>query len=129
MQARKLMRQGAAACPDNEDVWLEGARLQTPANAKSVLAEAVQHLPRSVKIWMQASALEQSGAAKRRVLRRALEFVPNSVVLWEAAVELEEDEGNARIMLSRAVECVPHAVPMWLALAHLEPYAEARKVR
>jgi pre-mRNA-processing factor 6 len=128
VQARKLMRQGAAACPESEDVWLEGARLQTPANAKSVLAEAVRHLPRSVKIWAQAAALEQSAAAKRRVLRRALEFVPNSVALWQAAVELEDDESNARLMLSRAVECVPHATAMWLALAHLQPYAEARAV-
>jgi pre-mRNA-processing factor 6 len=125
--ARKVIKQGCEVCPDNEDVWLEAARLQTPDNAKTVLANAVHHLPQSVKIWLRAAQLESSDIKKKVVLRRALEFVPNSVKLWRTAIELEDEE-DARIMLSRAVECVPHSVDMWLALARLETYENARKV-
>ena len=76
-----MIRDGCVACPANEDVWLEAARLQTPENAKTVLAEAVKKIPQSVKIWLQAASLESNITMRRRVLRRALEVVPNSVKL------------------------------------------------
>ena len=53
----QVIRDGCKACPANEDVWLEAARLQTRENAKSVLAEAVKKIPQSVKIWVQAGIL------------------------------------------------------------------------
>ena len=46
--ARQVIRDGCRACPASEDVWLEAARLQTPENAKTVLAEAVKKIPQSV---------------------------------------------------------------------------------
>eukprot|EP00823_Brevimastigomonas_motovehiculus_P003452 TRINITY_DN2105_c0_g1_i1.p1 TRINITY_DN2105_c0_g1~~TRINITY_DN2105_c0_g1_i1.p1 ORF type:complete len:949 (+),score=251.05 TRINITY_DN2105_c0_g1_i1:394-2847(+) len=125
--ARELIQKGCEACPTNEDVWLEAARLQTPKNAKSILAKAVKHIPTSVKIWIYAANLEEDASAKKAVLRRALEFIPNSVKLWKTAIELESPE-DARIMLGRAVELVPQSVEMWLALARLETYENARKV-
>ena len=30
LQARKLIQEGCEVCPNNEDVWLEAARLHTP---------------------------------------------------------------------------------------------------
>jgi len=128
-QARSLIREGCLACSKNEDVWLEAAKLNTPENAKRILAEAVEHLPQSVKIWMHAADMEETNKAKRRVLRKALELVPNAVRLWKAAVELES-AADARIMLSRAVEdgCCPLSVELWLALAQLESYENARAV-
>ena len=84
----------------SEDVWLEAARLQTPQNAKVVLANAVRQIPRSVNIWMQAMKLEDDKEGKKVVLRRALEFIPQSVKLWKAAVSLEEEE-DAKIMLGQ----------------------------
>lgn len=127
VQARKLIAQGCEACPENESVWLEAARLQNPENAKAILASALRHVTHSVSIWLRAADLENDIEDKKRVLRRALEFIPNSVKLWKTAIELE-DEDDARIMLGHAVECVPHSVEMWLALAHLETYENARKV-
>jgi pre-mRNA-processing factor 6 len=53
--ARKTIKQGCEICPDNEDVWLEASRLQTPDNARSVLANAVRHLPGSVKVSRKVS--------------------------------------------------------------------------
>ncbi|XP_023221900.1 pre-mRNA-processing factor 6-like [Centruroides sculpturatus] len=95
--------------------------------AKAVIAQAVRHIPSSVRIWIKAADLEIEIKGKRRVYRKALEHIPNSVRLWKAAVELEEPD-DARILLSRAVECCPTSVELWLALARLETYENARKV-
>ncbi len=51
------MAKGCELCPGSEDVWLESARLQTPDNAKAILARGVAAIPTSVKLWMQARAL------------------------------------------------------------------------
>ena len=53
-EARKLITKGCELCPGSEDVWLESARLQTPDNAKAILARGVAAIPTSVKLWMQA---------------------------------------------------------------------------
>uniref|UniRef100_A0A7S1U7V1 PRP1 splicing factor N-terminal domain-containing protein n=1 Tax=Phaeomonas parva TaxID=124430 RepID=A0A7S1U7V1_9STRA len=126
-QARRKIREGCEKCPEAEDVWLEAARLHSGDNAKAILADAVKHVPTSVKIWLKAADLEPDAERKKNVLRRALEIVPNSVKLWKVAIELES-AADARVMLGRAVECVPHSVDMWLALARLETYENARKV-
>ena len=78
MAARKLIKAGCEQCPKSEDVWLEAARLHVGAlhldtgvisdsgrcflqnndDAKVILANAVQHVGQSVKIWMAAADLE-----------------------------------------------------------------------
>lgn len=50
---------GTELCPNSEDVWLEAARLQTPDNAKALLARGVAANPTSVKLWIQVCS--QSG--------------------------------------------------------------------
>lgn len=121
--------QGTEACPQNEDVWLESARLQTPDSVRSVLARAVQTLPHSVKLWRQAAREEPDTAGKQRVLRKALERNSSSVALWKALVELHE-EAEARALLARAVECCPDQVDLRVALVRLEPdFTQAKKVR
>jgi pre-mRNA-processing factor 6 len=127
LQARKLIQEGCEACPTNEDVWLEAARLHPPDMAKTILASAVRHIPTSVKLFLRAADLESNEDAKKAVLRKGLEMNPTSVTLWKEAVELEDEE-NAKILLSVAVEKVPQSVDMWLALAKLETYDNARKV-
>eukprot|EP00559_Dactyliosolen_fragilissimus_P005788 CAMPEP_0184858404 /NCGR_PEP_ID=MMETSP0580-20130426/3511_1 /TAXON_ID=1118495 /ORGANISM="Dactyliosolen fragilissimus" /LENGTH=942 /DNA_ID=CAMNT_0027354529 /DNA_START=81 /DNA_END=2905 /DNA_ORIENTATION=- len=127
LQARKLIQDGCEACPANEDVWLEAARLHPIDAAKTILATAVRRMPTSVKLFLRAADLENHDEAKKAVLRKALEANPSSVTLWKAMVELEEAE-DAKILLSVAVEKVPHSVEMWLALARLESYENARKV-
>ena len=44
--------------------------LQPAENAKGVVAQAVHHIPLSVKIWVKAVDLEEDTAAKRKVLRK-----------------------------------------------------------
>lgn len=125
--ARELAMKGCDMCPGSEDIWVEAARLQTPENAKAILARGVAALPDSVKLWAQAAKLEHDEKAQKRVLLRGLERIPQSVKLWKAVVELS-DEDDARVLLSRAVECCPQHVELWLALARLETYKNAQKV-
>jgi pre-mRNA-processing factor 6 len=127
LKARKLIQEGCQICADQEDVWLEAARLHPPDVAKSILATAVRRIPSSVQLFLKAADLEVNDAAKKAVLRKALEANPTSLTLWKAAIDLE-DAGDAKVLLSVAVERVPHAVDLWLALARLETYDNARKV-
>ncbi|KAI0927016.1 hypothetical protein AcW1_007622 [Taiwanofungus camphoratus] len=126
--ARKLIKAGCEQCPKSEDVWLEAARLHNSDDAKVILANAVQHVGQSVKIWLAAADLEHDVKAKKRVLRKALEHIPNSVRLWKETVNLESSPVDARIILSRAVEVIPLSVELWLALARLETPDKAKAV-
>ena len=125
--ARDLAGEGCRRCPGEEDVWLEAARLYPSQRARRVLAQAVIHVPRSVKVWLQASALEHELKRKKRVLQKALEIIPRSARLWRAAVDLEETN-DARQLLHQAVKNVPDDAELWLALAKLEPYEQAKSV-
>jgi pre-mRNA-processing factor 6 len=126
--AREIIGKGCEECQKNEDVWLEAARLNVPDTAKIILANAIRHIPLSVKIWLRAKDLESDVKAQKRVLRKALEYIPNSLALWKSAISCEEDSDDARILLARAVDCVPLAVDLWLALARLETYTNAEKI-
>ncbi|GAA5982806.1 hypothetical protein JCM11641_004630 [Rhodosporidiobolus odoratus] len=126
--ARKIVAEGCERCPKNEDVWICASELNTPENAKIILANAIQELPQSVRIWMRAVELETDVKAKKRVLRKALEYIPASVKLWKECVKLEDNPEDARILLARAVEVIPHSQELWLALARLETPERARQV-
>jgi pre-mRNA-processing factor 6 len=119
--------------------------LQNRDDAKIILANAVQHVGQSVKIWLAAADLEQDVKSKKRVLRKgvfcdhpsrhliphfsvALENIPNSVRLWKETVNLETSASDARILLSRAVEVIPLSVELWLALARIETPERAKAV-
>ncbi|KAF5378077.1 hypothetical protein D9615_007629 [Tricholomella constricta] len=121
--ARKLIKMGCEQCPKSEDVWLEAARLHNNEDAKVILANAVQHVGQSVKIWMAAADLEHDVKAKK-----PLEHIPNSVRLWKETVNLESSITDARVLLSRAVEVIPLSVELWLALARLETPEKAKAV-
>lgn len=127
LQARKIIQEGTRVCPDNEDVWLEAARLHPIPVAKSILATAVRRIPTSIQIFLKAASLETADSAKKAVLRKALEANPTSTLLWKAAIDLEEAD-DARVLLAVAVEKVPQDVDLWLALARLETYQSAQKV-
>ncbi|EDR12279.1 uncharacterized protein LACBIDRAFT_323426 [Laccaria bicolor S238N-H82] len=121
--ARKIIKAGCEQCPKSEDVWLEAARLHNNDDAKVILANAVQHVGQSVKIWLAAADLEGDVKAKK-----PLEHIPNSVRLWKETVNLESSATDARILLSRAVEVIPLSVELWLALARLETPERAKGV-
>lgn len=71
----------------SEDVWLEAARLQPGDTAKAVVAQAVRHLPQSVRIYIRAAELETDIRAKKRVLRKGqwFSFKENSTFSYNFA--------------------------------------------
>src|SRR6201994_3625450 len=97
-------------------------------NSKVIAANALEHNPRSVKLWIAAMELESDSRAKKRVIRKALDQIPQSVALWKTASNLEEDPADAKLLLSRATELIPLSIELWLALARLESPENARIV-
>jgi pre-mRNA-processing factor 6 len=129
--ARNVIRRGCEHCPKSEDVWLEAIRLNMGSdnhNAKVLAAEAIQHNPKSTKLWIAAMELENDSISKKKVVRKALDHIPQSVALWKTASNLEEDSKDAKLLLSRATEFVPLSIDLWLGLARLEDPENARKV-
>lgn len=81
------------ACPPFRPTRLnaDGESLaQTNENAKIILANAVQELPQSVRIWMRAVELEHDVKAKKRVLRKGAPAAKPHV--WASA-----DLGSAQL--------------------------------
>lgn len=125
--ARNILAQGLQSAEDNEDIWIECARLETQERAKQVLAKAVTLHPNSVKIWLAAAARETERVMRCKVLKRGLEFIPNSEQLWKELIELST-EAEAKVLLHKAAECIPNKLEVWLALAKLETYHNAKAV-
>lgn len=65
-------------CSKTEGIWLEADQLQPGDAAKTVVAQAVQHLPWSFWIYIRAAELQMVICAKKCVLRKALEPLPKS---------------------------------------------------
>ena len=133
-EARAIMAKACSQFGENEDIWLEAARLSDARDQKAIIARAIRQMPQSKKLWLQAAKLEgqesdpvKARSKKRQVLRRALEQVPDDLELWKEAIGLEDEDG-ARSLLHRAVKCVPHATELWLTLAKLEKYDVAKLV-
>ncbi|MCI70871.1 pre-mRNA-processing factor 6-like, partial [Trifolium medium] len=60
-------------------MWLEACRLAANSDkAKAVIAEGVRLIPNSVKLWLQASNLENIGANRIRVLKKGIRYIPDS---------------------------------------------------
>jgi len=57
-EARNILAQACQNFLDCEDVWLEAARLTQPERVKAFLAKAVQTMPTSKKLWLQAAKKE-----------------------------------------------------------------------
>ena len=126
-EARNILAQACQNFLDNEDVWLEAARLTPPDKVKAFLAKAVQNMPTSKRLWQQAAISENDLKLRAKIYRRALEQLPREVDLWKECVKLEQPD-EAKQLLAKAVQCVPHTVDLWLALAKLETYKNAQGV-
>lgn len=71
--ARELIAQGCVLCKNNEDVWLEAARLEKPSGAKSILANGVHENPTSVSLLFTSSIVKNSGIVERIIAQRSSE--------------------------------------------------------
>ncbi|KAF4617995.1 hypothetical protein D9613_012962 [Agrocybe pediades] len=121
--ARKIIKQGCEHCPKSEDVWLEAARSHNKEDGKIVLANAVQHVGQSVKIWLAAADLEHDLKAKKRVLRKELLREEDRLDTWVSDVETVEAKGRvavARAILAFALKAYPDKRSLWRRVAELE---------
>lgn len=128
--ARSKILEGCSNCPKNEDVWLEAVRLHKEGdnhNSKVIVYDALQHCPKSWRLWFAAMELEPDITKKKKILRKAVDNIPNSAVLWKAFINLEEPK-NAKGIIQKALQYIPQSIELWIALAQLESPEEARKV-
>ena len=128
--ARETMERARDACPDQEDVWLESARIETLDRAKDILAVAVsRHLPTSVSLWMAAADLEISqesvvaaGAARSDVLGK---WTRKTSAPLDSITSVDKEELYSRVrarktILLRALEKIPDSVKLWTQAYALE---------
>jgi len=80
---------------------LKELSLAAPNEAKSILVQAVQHCPKSEKLWLYAARVEQTEEMKAKILRKALEQLPESVALWKESVDnaIENREEAKNLLL------------------------------
>lgn len=131
--AKKLISEGCAKIPHNEDVWLESIKLHQNSTdgskmAKIIATEALKYNSNSVKLWIKASECENSAdiVSQRRILMKGLEFIPKSVELWEKLIELQQDKEDVKKMLTKVVELCQTEWKFWLSLINLSDYKEAK---
>jgi len=129
--AREIIQRACEACPQQEDVWLEAARLNDVTTAKSMLAKAVmRHLPQSVALWLQAAELEISeeelrerGLGRKETLG---EWIASSDLQAPAASRGALDDEVAKrlkrrkLVLLRALEKVPDSAKLWSQAFRIE---------
>jgi pre-mRNA-processing factor 6 len=127
-QAKKLIEQGCNNCPRDEEVWLENVRLHRVdlKYSKIIVAEGVKYNPKSLRLWLKATELEQEDFNKRRVLRKALEALPKCEELWLQLVELEESDEERFKILTKSLELIPTSQSLWFKLVSIQEYKDAR---
>jgi pre-mRNA-processing factor 6 len=81
--------------PNSVRLWKETVNLESSAaDARILLARAVEVIPLSVELWLALARLETPARA-RGVLNKAREAVPTSHDIWIAAGRLLEQEAYA----------------------------------
>lgn len=50
-EARNIINQACHELPNDEDIWLEAAKLCPPEKVQPLLAKAISSIPKSKKLW------------------------------------------------------------------------------
>jgi pre-mRNA-processing factor 6 len=79
---------------------------------------AVEHIPKSVRLWKEVVNMESSAEEARIILARAVQVIPQSVELWLALARLEEPKA-ARAVLNKARKEIPTSHEIWIAAGRL----------
>ena len=110
--ARSVISRGCEYCPKNEDVWLEALRLNETTNAKIIVANAVKHNPKSVRLWVEAEEREEREGEP--VAYQHFVWTGEAVECWEAAESHEsksvmQDLGGGSEVRPPHLACLFHA--------------------
>ena len=57
-EARNIINQACQELPNDEDIWLEAAKLCPPEKVQALLAKAISNIPLSKKLWQMAALKE-----------------------------------------------------------------------
>jgi pre-mRNA-processing factor 6 len=89
-----------------------------PTPVLTILLQALEHIPNSVRLWKETVNLESSATDARIILARAVEVIPLSVELWLALARLETPD-KAKAILNKAHNTVPTSHEIWIAAGRL----------
>lgn len=82
--------------PNSVKLWRKTVNLEDdPADARVLLARAVEVVPLSVELWLALARIEKPEKA-RGVLNKARKAIPTSHEIWIAAARLVEQEGQLK---------------------------------
>ena len=70
--------------------------LESPEDARVILARAVECCPQHTELWLALARLEEYGNAKK-ILNRARQAIPTDPLIWITAARLEEASGGERM--------------------------------
>jgi len=120
-KAREIVEHGCDKCPQNEEIWLVSLEIHSSniPLCRALVADALQNIPGSVKLWLKAASYEESTLFQKRVLMRALEQVPHSENLWLEIVKLEADPHMKEMILKKATQLVPTSIQLWICLINV----------
>lgn len=91
-------RPAVETIPNSVALWKETVNLETdPADARILLARAVEFIPTSVDLWLTLARLEDPESAKK-VLSKAGKTIPTSHEIRIAAARLIEQTGDISLV-------------------------------
>ena len=92
--------------PDNVEMWLALARLETYDKAKVVLNKAIRAIPSEPQIWITAAMLEEAHNANEEKTRDIIKKgMTNDYVA--RVVESGERREKAKVVLNKAIRAIP----------------------
>lgn len=130
-KARLLVQSMIKSDPNSPQGWVAAARIEEMdgqlSRAKSLLAQAVEHCPKSEDVWYEASRLENL-QRKKEILAKAIKHVPKSLKLWLAAADAEtEDKSRMKKVVNKALKFLPNSEKLWRRLINLAENDEQAK--
>ena len=128
-EARKVILNSLKIITNNEDLWLEAARLLPINKSIEVLLKGLTYLKKSEKLWLTLINYEKDKNKQKEYLKFALENVTSSEKLWKKLIDNEKDDiDKTKEILYKAIKYLPNSIEMWLALAKLETYEKSKKI-
>ena len=127
-KARKVIKEAAEKITDNEDIWLEAARLYNYKEAMIFLKKGLSYLPQSSKLWIAYANREKVTSERIKIYEQALNYISYNESIWKSLISLVDNDDIAKEYMRKAVECVPSSVDLWIAYAKLENYTKAKDI-
>ena len=122
-EARKVILNSLKIITNNEDLWLEAARLFPINKSIEVILKGLTYLKKSEKLWLTLINYEKDKNKQKEYLKFALENVTSSEKLWKKLIDNEKNDiDKTKEILYKAIKYLPNSIEMWLALAKLETY-------